>query len=191
MGKPKGKKRGGGSRWNVLTDREEESVKQAARDGFYWTAQDGSWEGKRRFQWPHCGGRSGRGGCANVVLSPAVLGSGQLPMWTVGCKVAHSLINKVKFVSRRCFWSKSWRRGQNLPELNSLEMHAEGLFSSPPGPSAQVCLIPAQCLNTLVGWPKAGWVGVGKKEPKGPGSCSMKISHTTSLQSKEHCTPLP
>lgn len=29
MGKPKGKKRGGGSRWNVLTDREEESVKQA------------------------------------------------------------------------------------------------------------------------------------------------------------------
>ena len=61
---------------------------------------------------------------------------------------------------------KSWRGGQKLPELNSLEIRAKGSFNSPPPlPSSphsqQMCEHP---------WDLGeGWLGVsvGEKEPKG------------------------
>lgn len=144
------------------------------------------------FSMAHCGGRGGGGDCANVVLYQSVRGSARLwfPTWTGGWKVARSLINKAKFVSRRWFCSTSWRRDQNLPELNSLETHAEGLFSAPPAPTLEVHLLPPRCRNTLVAWPKAGCVGVGKKEPKVPGSCAGRTSHNGSLESQGHGTQL-
>lgn len=124
------KKKKGGSRWNVLTDQdgEEESFKQPV----VFTGRPKMGAGKVRgvFNGPIEEAGVGRG-VVQMLYSPRLSEApGGSPPWTVGCKVAHSLINKVKFVSRRRFWSKSWRRGQNLPESTSLEMHAEGLGTS-------------------------------------------------------------
>lgn len=88
------------------------------------------------------------------------------PTWTVGWKVAHSWINKAKFVSRRWFCSKIWRSEPTRIKLTRDTCWRAIQFSPSPSSrgsphSPQMCDHPRSLAK--------GWLcGRGEERPKGP-----------------------